>query len=99
MKKNFLLIAALAGLASAASAASSDQTNPEAYVLPAYVVTAPRYEPAEQAANARLQEVRQNAALQVASLPAPYLPSLKAAAPAKMSHAAQAPLAQSIVKS
>ncbi len=60
MKKNFLIIAILAGLVSIASAASN-QTNNEVLVLPAYVVTAPRYAPAEQKVKAELKELSRQA--------------------------------------
>lgn len=68
MNKNFLLIATLAGLASTASAAS-DQTAPDVFVLPAYVVTTPRELPAEQKINASLAELRSAAKPQVAIKP------------------------------
>lgn len=68
MKKNFLLIATLAGLASIASAASS-QTAAELFVLPAYVVTAPRELPVERKISASLAELLKAAKAPVAIAP------------------------------
>jgi hypothetical protein len=91
MKKNFLIIAILAGLVVSASAAYPDQTHPEIYVLPAYVVTAPRYQPAELAVIARLKELQQGTAARQTALPAPYLPDLKPAQAAAPMRVAQLP--------
>ena len=63
MKTNsLLLLASLAVLATSASAAQSPtQTQPNVIVLPTYVVSAPRYQAAEQQVNASLNELRQQA--------------------------------------
>jgi hypothetical protein len=55
-----LLIASLAVLTSSVSAASN-QSQTETVVLPTYVVTAPRYLPAEQQINASLKEFTKQA--------------------------------------
>jgi hypothetical protein len=82
MKKNFLLIATLAGLVSTASAASSP-TDSATVVLPTYVVTAPRVQPAEQRINDRLQEFQASARAHAIVPPAPNLPVLRAVHAAK----------------
>lgn len=99
MKKNFLLIATFAGLAFTASAAASDQATNDTFVLPTYVVTAPRYQPAEVMVNARLKEMQSNAQDRLATLPAPLLPSLKPRASISHSQLAQAPVAKDTAKS
>ena len=86
MNKNSLLSSpALAVLTSGASAAQMS----EPVVLPTYVVSAPRYQPAELAVNASLSELRQQAQ---APLCVPVeLPALKTllARPATMAQAAK----------
>ncbi len=57
MKTNTLLF--LASLAVLATNASAAQSQPEPVVLPAYVIEAPRYLPAEQQINASLNEFGQ----------------------------------------
>ncbi len=68
MKKNFLLIATLAGLSTIASAASTS-TDSDVFVLPTYVVTAPRFAPAEQKIQTSLSELRQQPLLAKALTP------------------------------
>ncbi len=58
--KALLFIASLAVLTTVASAAES-QTESEVFVLPTYVVTAPRYSPVEQRINASLEDLRRQA--------------------------------------
>lgn len=55
-----IIIASLAALASSANAASK-QSDSDPVVLPAYLVTAPRYLPVEKQINASLQELREQA--------------------------------------
>lgn len=88
MKKNFLLIATLAGLASLASAASNDNATP-AYVLPTYVVTAPRHADAELRIADRLKEFRDEARHNAIAAPSPALPKVRTAV---AEHAGSAPL-------
>ncbi len=68
MKKNFLIIATLAGLSTIASAASS-ATHSDVVVLPTYVVTVPRYEAAEQQIRTSLNELRHQPLLAQALTP------------------------------
>jgi hypothetical protein len=74
--KNLLLFASVAVLTTIAGAAQ-DQAANEAVVLPAYVVTAPRYLPAEVKVNTSLAEFRQQAKAPVAIVV--ECPALKAA--------------------
>jgi hypothetical protein len=61
MKTNsFLFFASFAVFAASASAASN-QSDSEIFVLPKYVVTAPRHQPVEQQINASLNELREQA--------------------------------------
>jgi hypothetical protein len=99
MKKTFLSIAAVAGLVSTASAAHLDHASPDIYVLPAYVVTTPRYQPAELAVIARVKELQQETAARRAVLPAPYLPDLKPAQAAAPNHVALLTLVRNNPKS
>lgn len=66
--KTFLVIATLAGLASTASAASN-QPATDVVILPTYVVTAPRYVPAEQKINTQLKEFSRQAFMPKAVTP------------------------------
>jgi hypothetical protein len=76
MKNNaLLLLASLAVLTSSVSAASN-QSPTETVVLPTYVVTAPRYLPAEQQINASLKEFTSQALTPL--IITPDLGSLKA---------------------
>lgn len=75
MKKTFLIIATLAGLASTASAASSPAEN-SPYVLPTYVVTAPRNTPAEYRVTESLKAFRDEAHRAVIVVPEPALPKV-----------------------
>ncbi|RXK53191.1 hypothetical protein ESB00_15955 [Oleiharenicola lentus] len=68
MKKNFLIIATLAGLSTIASAASKSPDS-EVFVLPTYVVTAPRFESAEQQIRTSLNELRHQPLLAKAITP------------------------------
>ena len=74
--KNLLLLASIAVLTTIARAAQ-DQAANEAVVLPAYIVSAPRYLPAEVKVNTSLAEFRQQAKAPVAI--AVDCPALKAA--------------------
>jgi hypothetical protein len=58
MKKNFILISSLALFATVASASSFKSDVPQ---LPAQVVQAPRYTPAEKAIEASLADLRASA--------------------------------------
>lgn len=78
MKKNFLIIATLAGLASIASAASNE-TETTAYVLPTYVVTAPRHAAAEQRIAEGLKEFRDEARQNAITAPSPAMPKVQTA--------------------
>lgn len=73
--KTFLALASLAVFASSAHAAAN-QTDSSLLVLPTYVVTAPRLQPAELKVRASLQELRAQAALP--PVISPELPVLKA---------------------
>ncbi len=99
MKKNFLLIATFAGLVLTASAAASNQADSETFVLPTYVVTAPRYQPAEIMVNARLKELQDNVQGRLTVLPAPYLPNLKPAVATHDARLAQIPAVKHDAKS
>jgi hypothetical protein len=88
MKKNFLIIATLAGLASIASAASNENDTPT-YVLPNYVVSAPRYAAAEQRIAERLKEFRDEARSNAITAPSPSMPKSRSAV---AEHAGKAPL-------
>lgn len=78
MKNNFLIIATLAGLASIASAASNEnEASP--YVLPTYVVTAPKQVGAEQRIAERLKEFRDEARLNAIAVPSPAMPKVRSA--------------------
>jgi len=57
---SLLFLASVAALATSASAAQVHSSS-DVLVLPAYVVEAPRYQPAEQRINASLAELRQQA--------------------------------------
>ena len=98
MKKNFLIIATLAGLASIASAASN-QIDTEILVLPAYVVTAPRYQPAELKVNAGLKEFSRVAVATRALAPDLNLLKAHAAKPVGLAHTAKAPATKTQAKS
>jgi hypothetical protein len=98
MKKNFLIIATLAGLVSTASAASN-QTDSEVLVLPAYVVTAPRYEPAELKVNAGLKEFSRQVIALGALVPDLNLLRAHAVKPVGLAQVAKAPTAKPQVKS
>ena len=74
--KNLLLLASVAVLTTIAGAAQDPAAN-EAVVLPAYIVTAPRYLPAEVKVNTSLAEFRQQTKAPVAI--AVDCPALKAA--------------------
>lgn len=73
--KTFLALASLAVLASSAHAAAN-QTDSTVHVLPTYVVTAPRLQPAELKVQASLRELRAQAAMP--TVITPELPVLKA---------------------
>lgn len=88
MKNNFFVIATLAGLASIASAASNDIDTP-AYVLPTYVVTAPRQADAELRIADRLKEFRDEARHNAIAVPSPAMPKVRTAV---AEHAGEAPL-------
>jgi hypothetical protein len=78
MKNTLLIIATFAGLASIASAASNDSDTP-AYVLPTYVVTAPRHADAEQRIADRLKEFRAEARHNAIVAPSPAMPKVRTA--------------------
>jgi hypothetical protein len=88
MKKNFIIIATLAGLASIASAASNNIDN-AAYVLPTYVVTAPRATATEQRIAERLKEFVNEARHNAIAVPGPAVPKTQSAI---AEHAGKAPL-------
>jgi hypothetical protein len=69
---SYLLLASLAVLTSSASAAQS-QIESDLVVLPTYIVSVPRYSPAEERINASLDELRQRA-----HMPAVISPDLSA---------------------
>lgn len=73
--KTFLALASLAVLASSAHAAAN-QTDSSIHVLPTYVVTASRHQPAELKIQASLQELRTQATMP--TVITPELPALKA---------------------
>lgn len=98
MKKNFLIIATLAGLALTASAASN-QTDTEVLVLPSYVVTAPRYLPAEQKVNTGLKEFCLRAIAPSALAPDLNLLKVQAAKPVTLAHATEVPATKPQAKS
>lgn len=98
MKKNFLIIATLAGLASIASAASN-RTDNEVLVLPTYVVTAPRYQPAEQKVNTGLKDLCLRTIAPSALAPDLNLLRADAAKPVTLAHATKVPAAKPQAKS
>ncbi|HEY8993613.1 MAG TPA: hypothetical protein VIM71_02925 [Lacunisphaera sp.] len=99
MKTNsLLLLASLAVLTSTASAASN-QTDPNVLALPTYVVTAPRYQPAEQQIKVRLEEFRQQALTPMAITPELNLLTSRAAPAVKLANTAGTPVAARIAKS
>jgi hypothetical protein len=97
MKTNTLLL--LASLAVLAINASAAQSQPEPFVLPAYVVETPRYSPAEQQINASLNELRHQAHTPVVICP--ELTALKAQVrqDSKFVHAAKDSKAARVAKS
>ncbi len=98
MKTNsLLLLVSLAVLTTSASAAQS-QTQPNVIVLPTYVVSAPRYQAAEQQVNASLDKLRQQACAPACI--ATELPVLKdqVVQPEALAKAAQAIKAQHLAK-
>lgn len=98
MKKNFLLIAILAGLSTIASAASTS-TDTDVFVLPTYVVTAPRLAPAEQKIQTSLNELRRQPLLAKALTP-DFSELRKHVAPAtRVAHAPVSIAAKSTAKS
>jgi hypothetical protein len=98
MKKNFLIIAILAGLSTIASAASTSSDS-DVFVLPTYVVTAPRYAPAEQQIRTSLNELRQQPLLAKALAP-DFSELRKHVAPAtRVAHAPVSVTAKSTAKS
>lgn len=97
MNKNFLIIATLAGLSTIASAASSSDSD--VFVLPTYVVTVPRYAPAEQQIRTSLNELRQQPLLAKALTP-DFSELRKHVAPAtRVAHAPVSIAAKSTAKS
>lgn len=99
MKTNsLLLLAGLAVLTSTASAASN-QTDANVLVLPTYVVTAPRYQSAEQQIKARLNEFRQQALAPMTIVPELNLLNSQAAPTVKLAHTARTPVAARVAKS
>lgn len=68
MKNIFFILLSAAGLATFASAASSPSPS-EVYQLPTYVVTAPRFEPAEQKVRAGLEAFVRQAEIRKALAP------------------------------
>jgi hypothetical protein len=98
MKKNLLLISTLAGLVSTASAASN-QADSEVLVLPVYVVTAPRFEPAEQKVNTGLKEFYLRAIAPRALAPDLSLLQAHAAKPVTLAHATKVSAAKPQAKS
>lgn len=88
MKKNFLIFT-LAGLALSASAAAN-RTDSEVLVLPTYVVTAPRYLPAEQKVNTWLKEFSAQAIAAGALTPALNLLRAPAAKPVSLAQVEKA---------
>ena len=98
MKTNFLIIATLAGLVATASAASN-QTDTEILVLPAYVVTAPRYLPAELKVNTGLKEFCLRAIAPSALAPDLNLLRAHAAKPVTLAHATKVSAAKPQAKS
>ncbi len=98
MKKNFLIIATLAGLSTFASAASTS-ADTDVYVLPTYVVTAPRYESAEQQIRTSLNDLRHQPLLAKAITP-DFSDLRKHVAPvARVAHAPAATAVKSSAKS
>jgi hypothetical protein len=93
-----ILLASLAVLASSVSAASN-QTEPDMVVLPTYVVTAPRYLPAEQQINASLMEFTKQALTPLTI--APDMSALKAqsASHQQLAEAARTTKAAHVAKS
>jgi len=71
MKKNFILLSSLALFATVASAASHESEIPQ---LPAQVVQAPRFTPAEKAIETGLAEFRASARILPVILVHPGLP-------------------------
>ncbi|MDQ5979935.1 MAG: hypothetical protein QG602_2910 [Verrucomicrobiota bacterium] len=97
MKKNFLIIATLAGLSTIASAAST-ATDSAILVLPTYVVTAPRFGPAEQKVNSQLKDFIRQSEVRQALKPDLNLISSRAESAIRVTHAA-APAAKAHAKS
>lgn len=96
--KTFLALASLAVLASSANAAAN-QTDSDTYVLPTYVVTAPRYQPVELEIKARLNELRQQASAPVVITPALTLPRARTIESNKLVEALRASAPKIIAKS
>lgn len=99
MKTNsLLLLASFAVLASTASAAST-QTKANILVLPTYVVTAPRYQPAEQKIKVRLDEFRQQSLAPMAIVPDLNLLNSRVVPVIKLVNTGRIPVVASIAKS
>lgn len=99
MKINILpFLSSLVVLTSTVSAAAN-QPETKTFVLPTYVVTAPRYEPIELQINARLQEFRRQSLTPIAIVPELSLPKANNVEPSRLAHDARSQLAASAVKS
>lgn len=71
MKTNTLLALATLAVLTTTVSAAANQTTTAVYVLPTYVVTAPRQLPVERVINEGLKELRQQALAPRVIVPAP----------------------------
>ncbi|AOS45047.1 hypothetical protein Verru16b_02116 [Lacunisphaera limnophila] len=76
MKANTLLALVSFAVIASTVPAAANQTESKPYVLPTYVVSAPRYQPVERLIQSSLDELRQRAAAPVVLRP--ELPLLQA---------------------